>query len=77
MLELDQINTSNNLHNPVRSFAVYLEQLHHGQANISINVTILHELLLQADWLPQIHIGLAEQVKQLHCFFIVRRPALQ
>lgn len=56
---------------------VYLEQLHHGCTNVCINVAVLHQLLLQADWLPQIHTGLAQQVKQRHCVIIVGRFALQ
>ena len=54
----------------------YLEQLHHRSPDICIYVAVLHELLLQADGLPQIHIGLAQQVEQRHCVIIVRRLAL-
>ena len=56
--------------------ALNLEQLHHGSSHISVNVTVLHQLLLQADGLPQIHIGLAQDVEQRHCVLIVWRLAL-
>ena len=55
----------------------HLQQLHHGKADISIHVIVLHQLLLQADWLTQIHIGLAQQVEQRHCLLIVWSSTLQ
>lgn len=55
---------------------VYLEQLHHGCTNVCINVAVLHQLLLQADGLPQIHTGLAQQVEQRHCVIIIGCLAL-
>lgn len=55
----------------------HLQQLHHGKADISIHVIVLHQLLLQADWLTQIHIGLAQQVEQRHCLLILWSSTLQ
>ncbi len=57
--------------------STHLQQLHHGKANISIHVVVLHQLLLQADWLTQVHIGLAQQVEQRHCLLILWSSTLQ
>jgi len=55
----------------------HLQQLHHGKADISIQVIVLHQLLLQADWLTQVHIGLAQQMEQRHCLLILWSSTLQ
>ena len=47
--DMSQLQTSGALQRLMKK--THLQQLHHGKADISIHVVVLHQLLLQADWL--------------------------
>lgn len=53
-----------------------LQQLQHGLAHFSIQALILKQLFLQTDWLPQVGVGCAEDVVQLHCCLNPWSPSL-